>query len=85
MSAPRPYATDPFRTYSSVPLTILRMKLNSIHIFENIVIVSSMWWTFLVRLKEFAHLLNILKGRMQSFFKHEAKTMKNCIRLFFPK
>ena len=30
MSAPRPYATDPFRTYSSVPLTILRLGFLSI-------------------------------------------------------
>ena len=40
MSAPRPYVTDPFRTYSSVPLTKSEI---SIHILENIVIVSSMW------------------------------------------
>ena len=34
MSAPRPYATDPLRTYSSVPLTILRVRFRSIYIRE---------------------------------------------------
>ena len=31
MSAPRPYGTNPFRTYSSVPLTVLRVRLRSIY------------------------------------------------------
>ena len=31
MSPPRAYATDPFCTYSSVPLTTLRVRFRSIH------------------------------------------------------
>ena len=46
MSAPRPYTTDPFRTYfrtyvlSSADYT---KSAISIHILDNIVILSSMW------------------------------------------
>ena len=77
MPAPRPYVTDPFRTYSLVPLTVLRVRFRSIYIRE-----YSHCVFHVVRLEEFAqaHLLNIIKRRKQSLFKH--KQNKNNRKLY---
>ena len=76
MSAPRPYVTDPFRTYSSVPLTVVRVRFRSIYIREYRHCVLNVVDLF----DTHAHLLNITKGTKQSLFKH--KQSKNNRKLY---
>ena len=67
MSAPRPYETDPFRTYSSVPLTILRVRFRFLYIRE----YSHCVFHVVDLFGTHAHLLNIIKGTKQFLFKHK--------------
>ena len=76
MSAPRPYATDPFRTYSSVPLTILRVRFRSIYIRE----YSHCVFHVVDLFGTHVHFLNIIKETKQSLFKH--KQSKNNRKLY---
>ena len=67
MSAPRPYETDPFRTYSSVALTILRVRFRFLYIRE----YSHCVFHVVDLFGTHAHLLNIIKGTKQFLFKHK--------------
>ena len=81
MSAPRPYGTNPFRTYSSVPLTTLSVRFRSIdYIREYNHCVSHVVDLFDTQ----AYLLNIIKGTKQSLFKHkQSKNNKKLYSLVF--